>query len=90
MDSEWDRIILILVAPFVAVVALPIVLPRVREWIVEKLLAYEVVVPASDAIVQIPSTGIGLDMARIVIGVGVVVIAVSVVRGTVKRSGQER
>lgn len=90
MDSEWDRIILILVAPFVAVVALPIVLPRVREWVVEKLLAYEVVVPSSDAIVQIPSTGIGLDMARIVIGVGVVVIAVSVVRGTVKRSGQER
>jgi hypothetical protein len=90
MDSEWDRIILILAAPFVAVVALPIVLPRVREWVVEKLLAYEVVVPASDAIVQIPSTGIGLDMARIVIGVGVVVIAASVVWGAVKRSGQER
>lgn len=90
MDSEWDRIILSLVAPFVAVVALPIVLPRVREWVVEKLLAYEVVVPASDAIVQIPSTGIGLDMARIVIGVGVVVIAVSVVRGAVKRTAQER
>lgn len=90
MDSEWDRIILSLVAPFVAVVALPIVLPRVREWVVEKLLAYEVVVPASDAIVQIPSTGIGLDTARIVIGVGVVVIAVSVVRGAVKRTAQER
>lgn len=90
MDKEWDRIILILAAPFVAVVALPIVLPRVREWIVEKLLSYEVVVPASDAIVQIPSTSVGLDVARIVIGVGVVVIAVSVVRGTVKRTAQER
>lgn len=90
MDSEWDRIILILAAPFVAVVALPIVLPRVREWIVEKLLTYQVVVPASDAIIQIPSTGVGLDVARIVIGVGLMVIVVSTVRGAVKRSAQER
>lgn len=90
MDSEWERIILILAAPFAAMVALPIVLPRVREWIVEKLLTYQVLVPASDAVFQIPSTGVGLDLPRILIGAGALVVVVSVVRGTVKRTAQER
>ncbi len=90
MDNEWDRIILILAAPVIAMVALPIVLPRVREWIVEKLLAYQVVVPAPDALLEVPTTGVGLDLPRILIGVGVLVIGVSVVRGTVGRRAQER
>lgn len=90
MDSEWDRIILGLVLVVGALVGLPRVLPRAVEWSVEQLLAYHVLVPASDAVVQIPSTGSGLDLPRILIGVGVLVVVGSVARRIVTCSAQER
>lgn len=88
--DPWEQIILILAIPVVAMVVLPVLLPSLRDWIVGQLLTYQVVVPASDALFEVPTTGVGLDLPRILIGVGVLAIGVSMIGGTARRRAQER
>lgn len=89
MDSEWERIILTLGGLGAAALLLPALFPKVLTWVVTQLLSYRVVVPDSEAILQIPATSVGLDLPRIVMGVGVLVLIGCVGRVLFARGSQE-
>lgn len=63
-NSETFSLILMLCA---AGAFLPVLIPTVRDKIVATLLSYDVLVPASQAAFEIPTTGAGVDMRRILV-----------------------
>lgn len=90
MDKDWENMILVVLGIAFAAVLLPTLIPQVRDRVVAELLSYRVVVPAAEAIIQIPTTSVGLDLPRIVMGVGLLVLIGAVSRPLLARRTQER
>lgn len=78
MDREWEFVILVIGGMVAAVVVLPRLLPDLVARVIVKLLSWNVVVPAAEALVQIPATDVGLDLGRLLVGAGVLVLATCV------------
>ena len=62
---------------FLAMMALPAVIPGVRDTVVTWLLEHHLVVPAAAASLTIPLTIVGLDGRRIVVAALALVVIVS-------------
>ncbi|MGO2047619.1 MAG: hypothetical protein ACTH2X_10265 [Brachybacterium tyrofermentans] len=75
MDPVWERLILLFAGIGAAVVFLPRMVPDAVAWAAAHLLSWRIVVPAADALVRIPTTDVGLDAARLLLGVGALVLA---------------
>lgn len=88
MDKDWEFVILAIAGIFGAVLILPTLLPKLGAIAIEHLLAWHIVVPASEALLPIPSSGAGFDAARLLIGLGVLVVVVSVVRARARSRAQ--
>lgn len=66
-DSDTSETLTKILMLVLAAAVLPTLIPTVRDKIVASLLSYDVLVPASRAAFEIPTTGAGLDIRRILI-----------------------
>lgn len=66
-DDGIENIVLGVAAMILVPLMLPVVLPQLREWLQQRLLEWHVVVPSAEAIVSIPGTSVGLDLARLLL-----------------------
>lgn len=88
MDKDWEFAILVFGGMVAAVVVLPVLLPELAAGAIAKLLSWQVVVPSTEAVVSIPTTGVGFDLPRLLVGAGVLVLAVCAGRVAMTRRAQ--
>lgn len=88
MDKEWESLILVVAGIGAAFYFLPRLLPEAAAWVVARLLSWQVVVPAGDAVLRIPTTDVGFDLARLLIGAGALVLLAVLVRSQVRSRAQ--
>lgn len=88
MDREWEFVILVLGGAVAALLILPRMLPELVAGAIEKLLSWHVVVPAAEALVRVPATDVGFDLARLILGAGVLVLAIGGARAAAMRRAQ--
>ena len=89
-DEVWGPVIAVFGGLVLAVVALPTLVPKLAGAAVEQLLAWELVVPAGQALVRVPGTAVGLDGARLLLIGGGVLLLAALGRLLSARRGQER
>ncbi|UQN31802.1 hypothetical protein [Brachybacterium kimchii] len=79
MDKEWEKIILGMVGLVAGMYFLPKLVSKFLPYAVDQaaaqLLSWHIVVPAGAALFEIPGTAVGLDLARILVGCGVILVA---------------
>lgn len=71
-NSQTLSLILMLCA---AGVVLPAFMPALREEAVAWLLSYDILLPAAQSVVTIPTTGAGVDLRRILVVAFAVLLA---------------
>jgi hypothetical protein len=88
MDKEWEFLILVFGCMAAAMLLLPKILPKLAASVTAKLLSWQVVVPSAEALVSIPTTGVGFDLPRLLVGAGVLLLAVWAGRVAMTRRAQ--
>lgn len=89
MDKDWEFVILVFGGLVAAVFLLPALLPELVAGAIAKLLSWQVVVPSTEALVSIPTTGVGFDLPRLLVGAGVLLLAVCAGRVAMTRRAQD-
>ncbi|MEN3123857.1 hypothetical protein [Janibacter sp. LM] len=85
-SNPWDGLILIALAALV----IPALLPKIRDAALGWLLEKQVLVSADQALFEIPTTGAGLDLRRILALVLVVALIACLRWAASTRSPQEQ
>ncbi|MGP5306933.1 hypothetical protein [Brachybacterium alimentarium] len=88
MGKDWEFVILVFGGLVAAVFLLPALLPELAAAAIAKLLSWQVVVPSAEALVSIPATGVGFDLPRLLVGVGVLLLVVCAGRVFMTRGAQ--
>lgn len=88
MDKDWEFVVLVFGGLVAAVFLLPALLPELVAGAIAKLLSWQVVVPSAEALVSIPTTGVGFDLPRLLVGAGVLLLGVCAGRVAMTRRAQ--
>lgn len=88
MDKDWEFVILVFGGMAAAVFLLPALVPKLAAVAIAKLLSWQIVVPSADALVSIPTTAVGFDLPRLLVGAGVLLLVVCAGRVAMTRRTQ--
>ena len=89
-EKDKEFIILVFAGMAFVIFILPKMLPGLVAKAISYLLAWHLVVPAADAVIRIPATDVGLDVARVVLGLGLLLVLGTAVRSMVRKATPTR